>query len=114
MKLELVGLIVCGLVGTPETEQVRRDHSVPSRGEHWNHLPVEVAPRGLPVETEKDVPRILWPLVQIMHPQSAVSWKVLDIVGRVIEPGKTVKPFLRGSQVYGHALLSFVLECTKD
>ncbi len=38
-----------------------------------NHFPVQIAPRGLTVQTEKDVVSILRAFIQIVHAQTLIS-----------------------------------------
>ena len=79
MEIERVVRIVCGLVGTAEAEQVRRDGAMAGTGEDRDHPAIQVAPGGLAVQAEEDLLGLPRALIHVMRAQVREAWKVLQV-----------------------------------
>jgi hypothetical protein len=88
------------LVRAPEAEEIRRHHAAARPREDRDHLPVEVCPGRLAVETEEEILGVGRPFVDIVEPQTLESPKVLEVAGLEGEVGKNGEALLRGAQSF--------------
>jgi len=66
------------LIGAPEADEIGRNRSVSRGSEVWNHLAIEIRPRGLAVKTEQWARRSVT-FVEIVHAQYATGLAGIDL-----------------------------------
>src|SRR5271163_4270860 len=66
MEVESVGRLIHRLVGATKAVKIRRDRTQTRREKRGNHFAIEIRPRGLAMQAERDM-SIVPHLVEVMH-----------------------------------------------
>jgi hypothetical protein len=79
---------------------------VPGFGENRDHPAVEVAPRRLAVQAEKDALGVFRAFVEVVNPHARAGFEIVDVVACEVITGQAEKALFRRAQNLGHGLVS--------